>query len=252
MKHLLQFFIAGISAFLFLPLSGLAQDIQLDSVPRPLNEINGAVFSITQDGGGFLWLGTAFGLYKYDGYQYTGYHYLPGKPNGLASERIEAVMADKEGFIWIGHYNSSGLERLAPSTGIFTLYTHRGNDIHSLSSDSVTAIMQDREGIIWVGTEIGLCRFDAVNNRFDQYYHKENDPTSLSSDQIRAIYEDKQGTLWIGTGNPWDTMNNGKEGGLNKMDKITGKFTRYLHKEDDPHSLTDNRIGAIFEDSQGN
>ncbi len=36
------------------------------------------------------------------------------------------------------------------------------------------------------------------------------------------------------------------------MDKITGKFTRYLHKEDDPHSLTDNRIGAIFEDSNGN
>ncbi len=194
MKHLLQYIVAGISAFLFLPLYGLAQDIQLDSVPRPIDEINGTVFSISQDNSGFLWFGTGSGLYKYDGFQYTAYHYEPKKPNGLSSDQIECVLADKQGYIWIGHYhNSSGLERLDPSTGIFTHYEHRGNDIHSLSSDSVTTIMQDREGTVWVGTEIGLNRFDAVNNRFDQYHHKENDPASLSSDQIRAIYEDKQG-----------------------------------------------------------
>ncbi len=253
MKHLLQYIVAGISAFLFLPLCVSPQDIQLDSVSRPADEISGTVYSITQDNSGFLWFGTGSGLYKYDGFQYTVYHYQPTKPSGLSSDAIECVMADRQGYIWIGHYhNSSGIERLDPSTGIFTHYEHREDDIHSLSSDSVTTIMQDREGTIWIGTQIGLNRFDALNNRFDQYHHKENDPASLSSDQIRPIYEDKQGTLWVGTGDPWDISNGRKEGGLNKMDKITGKFTRYLHKENDRYSLTDNRIGAIFEDSHGN
>ncbi len=41
-------------------------------------------------------------------------------------------------------------------------------------------------------------------------------------------------------------------GGLNKLNKKTGKFTRYLHDEKDPHSLIDNRVRAIFEDSRGN
>ena len=44
----------------------------------------------------------------------------------------------------------------------------------------------------------------------------------------------------------------GNEGGLNKLNRQTGKFTRYLHKENDPHSLMDNRVRALFEDSRGN
>ena len=43
-----------------------------------------------------------------------------------------------------------------------------------------------------------------------------------------------------------------KKGGLNRFYKNTGTFTRYLHDEKDPRSLIDNRIRAIFEDSNGN
>ena len=47
--------------------------------------------------------------------------------------------------------------------------------------------------------------------------------------------------LWIGT---WD-------GGLNKMDRSTNKFTHYKHNPDDKNSLSDNAISSIFEDSWG-
>ena len=43
-----------------------------------------------------------------------------------------------------------------------------------------------------------------------------------------------------------------KKGGLNRFNRNTGTFTRYLHNENDPHSLIDNRVRAIFEDSYGN
>ena len=49
-----------------------------------------------------------------------------------------------------------------------------------------------------------------------------------------------------------DNNRSAKEGGLNRFDRRTGKFTRYLNNVADPHSLIDNRVGAIFEDSKGN
>ncbi|OQY44394.1 MAG: hypothetical protein B6242_12750, partial [Anaerolineaceae bacterium 4572_78] len=52
---------------------------------------------------------------------------------------------------------------------------------------------------------------------------------------------DHDGTLWIGTLN----------GGLNKFDKDTEKFTRYQHDPDNPHSLSHDYIRAIHEDTDG-
>ena len=56
--------------------------------------------------------------------------------------------------------------------------------------------------------------------------------------------------MWVGTGSTYE-KNNGS-GGLNQFNKKTGKFIRYLHNEKDLHSLIDNRVRAIFEDSRGN
>ena len=104
---------------------------------------------------------------------------------------------------------------------------------------------------MWIGTTAGLDRFDSKTNTFLHYRYKANDPSSLSSDVVRAIYEDRQGTIWVGTGSAFPGENRVTEGGLNKLNKKTGTFTRYLHDEKDPHSLIDNRVRAIFEDSRG-
>jgi ligand-binding sensor domain-containing protein len=65
-----------------------------------------------------------------------------------------------------------------------------------------------------------------------------------------AIFEDRQGTLWIGKGSVYG--GDLKDGGLNRMDKKTRRFTRYLHDPRDPYSLVDNKVKALFEDSQVN
>jgi ligand-binding sensor domain-containing protein/signal transduction histidine kinase len=253
MKILLPFFIAGFMVVSFFPFSSLGQDIHFDSVQRTQDEINSNILSMAQDSRGFLWLGTVTGLFKYDGFQYTAYHNQPANPNSMSSDEVECLATDKQGYIWMGHFhNTSGLDRLDPSTGIFTHFHHMNNDVFSLSSDTTTAIMQDHEGTIWVGTMKGLDRYDSKTNRFYHYQHNENDPASLSSNQVRTIYEDKQGTLWVGTGSPFLEENRRKEGGLNKLDKKTGKFTSYLHHEKDPHSLVDDRIRARYEDNHGN
>ena len=171
----------------------------------------------------------------------------------MSGDWVECLAADKQGHIWVRYYhNTSGLDRLDPVTGIWNHFHHKENDIYSIASDSVLAIIQDHEGIIWIGTTKGLDRFDSRTNRFYHYQHSEKNPASLSSNQVRAIYEDKEGVIWVGTGTPWISVNKKKEGGLNKLDKKTGNFIRYLHNENDANSLSDNRIRAMFEDSQGN
>ena len=253
MKNQLQYFICRICVFLFFPLTGLAQDIYFDLVQRPEDQTGLEILSLVQDNNGFLWIGTYNGLFKYDGIQFTEYHIQVTKQNSMSGDWVECLAADKQGYIWVGYYhNTSGLDRLDPVTGIWNHFHHKENDIYSIASDSVLAIIQDHEGIIWIGTTKGLDRFDSRTNRFYHYQHSEKNPASLSSNQVRAIYEDKEGVIWVGTGTPWISVNKKKEGGLNKLDKKTGNFIRYLHNENDANSLSDNRIRAMFEDSQGN
>ena len=57
----------------------------------------------------------------------------------------------------------------------------------------------------------------------------------------------------MGTGSPFhdDAGINNKAGGLNRLDRKTNRFTRYLHNDNDPLSLVDNRVRSIYEDSHG-
>ena len=231
---------------------GLAQDLRFNKVPLP-EETNGQVITgITQDPSGNIWFARS-GLYQFDGIHMKSYLHDPLNNGSLSFGIVECIFADRSGNIWAG-VRSSGLEMLDPGSGVFTHYRHNEKDSSSLSGDTVTCILQDREGFLWIGTNFnGLNKMDPQTGKFIHYRHKENDPTSLSCDQVRVIYEDKKGTLWIGGGSPFHGEENpGKKGGLSRFNPTTGKFTNYLHNENDPHSLIDDRVRALFEDSQGN
>ncbi len=155
------FFFIVFFCFRFL---SIAQDIHFSSVTLPQEELGSVVLGITQDSDGFLWLATQNGLYKYDGYQYTTYINQSLNSNSPASNYIECVAADKAGYIWLAT-RGVGIDRLDPSTGVFTHFPHN-NKPGSLISDTVNVIMQDHEGIIWIGTMNGLDRFDNKTNSF--------------------------------------------------------------------------------------
>ena len=124
------------------------------------------------------------------------------------------------------------------------------NDPGSLSDDSVSIILRDHQGILWVGTHNGLDRLDEKTGKFIHYRNEPGNPRSLSSNAVRAIYEDRRGVIWIGTGLYWESKIN-NDGGLNRFDRNTGTFTRYLNDPKNPHSLINNKVRAIFEDSRG-
>ncbi len=219
------------------------------AVPPPPGSSSYYIFG-TQDQKGYMWFGS-LGVHRYDGYSYTSFYNDPRDSTSLAFNKIQAIYADRNGFIWVGT-NGGGLDLLDPETGIFRHFRHDPADPKSISNDFVSIILEDRKGMIWVGTEGGgLNRLDPETGIFTHYRFDPSDPNSLSMDEVRALYEDREGTLWVGTGFPYTNDEKYKGGGLNRFNPTENNFIRYVHNPNDPNSLLDNRIWTIYEDSKG-
>jgi signal transduction histidine kinase/ligand-binding sensor domain-containing protein len=100
--------------------------------------------------------------------------------------------------------------------------------------------MQDREGFIWLGTKNGLNCYDGYT--FKIYETNFNDSTSISNSWINVIYQDKSGFIWTGT----------EGGGINRINRRTGKIDKFTAHSDIPNSLCSDYIYALTEDADSN
>jgi ligand-binding sensor domain-containing protein/DNA-binding CsgD family transcriptional regulator len=157
------------------------------------------------------------------------------KDDGLSHETVYSIIQDRDGFMWFGTEN--GLNRFDGYD--FTLFRHVADVPSSLSHSAVLTLYEDRAGVIWVGTlNGGLDRYDADKGDFISFRHAPGRGDSLSNDIVGAILEDRDGGFWIGTDN-----------GLNRLDRASGRFSRYPLATDRPGGS--NHIHDICEDSDG-
>ena len=205
----------------------------------------GKITGITQDRSGYMWFADNDNncVLRFDGYKMRKYRYDPLDSNSLGNQGIENIAADSSGCIWAG--TSTGIDKFDPATNKFIHFRYGPNE---LGERFPLAILIDHLGIVWVGTGKGLDRLDQTTGKFIHYTHNDNDTTSLSCDIVRCLYEDHEGVLWVGTG--WEFDSKG-EGGLNRFNRKTETFTRYMHDPNNPYSLAGDKVKAIFEDSRG-
>ena len=188
---------------------------------------------LLQDGN--LLLGTSNGLFLYNKRNNQNQHILsPPHSKGSTNVQVSCIINGEDDDVWIGWFGA-GLMQYNLKTKEQKHYRNRESDNSSLASDQVNVIFRDREGILWIGFSDGvtivgglpgkgLDRFNPENETFTHYSYRENDTTSLSSNNVVCLAEDNNGFLWVGTRN----------GGLNRFDKVTGKFRRYMKKEGIP------------------
>ncbi len=238
-------------------LSANAQQKIFNLVPIPGVDpsTTGGILGITQDHEGYIWFITKVkGLYRYDGSQFISYTHNADS-NSINSAPLESIAIDSNDIIWIGTLGG-GLDKFDPATDKFTHFRHDPNDPGSLAHDTVAAILIDHANNVWLGTYRGLDRYDRKTGKFIHHAHKQNDPNSISSNQVRVIYEDRQGALWVGCGDPFPNRihwtPDESTGGLNRFNKTTGKFIRYMHDPNNPNSISNNKVRAILDDSKGN
>lgn len=119
------------------------------------------VSALLQDQRGFLWIGTADGLARYDGRQFRVFH-REGGARSLASNTIQALAETASGALWVG--TSAGACRLADeAVGAFACPAPSFDVLDVLvAGDAVWAITID-----------GAWRLNAVGTRFEQVRARE-------------------------------------------------------------------------------
>lgn len=179
------------------------------------------VHALLQDRTGFLWIGTANGLYRYDGQRFRGFNIAEGLPDpevqaihqapdgtlwvatprGLArlrGDRFEAVdispglganavNSDSSGRLYVGL--SNGLLVLAPPGGgaakpnstLYAISGHRSRIVRSIAISST--------GLVWYTCGPGLCRLE--NGRAVYATGQ-----GVAEDLWYSVLFDLEGNLW--------------------------------------------------------
>ncbi len=202
-----------------------AQDFSFSNLTSGHGLSEGVVNCVMQDKRGFMWFGTQDGLNCYDGYKVVVYKHHPADTNSISNNFVYSLFEDSKGIIWIGT-NAGGVDAFNPVNGRFIHY-RSNEDPNSLPSNSIHCIYEDSDGLMWFGTEEGACSFNRISRKFSRYQSTPSDSKSISNNNAWSITEDEKGMIWIGT--------NG--GGLNSLDRKSGKFHRFVDQFKDESTL---------------
>jgi signal transduction histidine kinase/ligand-binding sensor domain-containing protein/DNA-binding response OmpR family regulator len=154
---------------------------------------------------------------------------------GLSNNKVISILQDKTGFLWFG--TEDGLNRFDGYE--FKVFRNNPADSNSISGNNIWSLFEDGEGNIWIGTKSGeLNRYDAKKDIFE---HWKIESKNYKENSINEIYRDKEGIIWIGT----------YQSGLYRFNIETNKLDNWNYKPGDPHSLSNNFVTFIAEDSDG-
>jgi signal transduction histidine kinase/ligand-binding sensor domain-containing protein len=141
----------------------------------------GLVFAMAQTPDGHLWIGSSFGLFRFDGLRFMPWQPPDGQtlPSGPYS-----LLVSRDGTLWIGTF--SGL-----SSWNGREFVRRHPEI---DTGFVTSLLEDRDGTVWAGLhgEPGrLCAIRSGKVRCDA-------PEGGFGGFVWSLAEDGSGHLWVG------------------------------------------------------
>jgi len=201
------------------------------------------VQKITQDGDGFVWLGTQDGLNRFDGYNFVIMRHERTNPNSLSDNFITAIQPDLYGNLWIGT-NSGGLNRYHIPTKTFTHFRHNPADQNSPGSDNILCLAPASDGKLFIGTSAGISILNPADQSFLRIRAEEGNTSALNSDVILSIYPDSSGNIWIGTDG----------GGLSRMRMDSNgrpEILTWRRSSEDPTGPGSDWITSIVEEKPG-
>ena len=225
----IRFYILGIALSFLLSVPSTAQIGTLFNYTRNLS--SSFVQQVYQDRQGFIWVSTANGLNRYDGYTFQTYT----ADNGLPIDNITCVIQDKNNLIYVG--SSSGLyvkqkgkficvtnkdtgEELSAYINCFCLdpdgnivFSTSGRGIWQLTdidkakniidgineSKYVKDILFDHKGMLWASADkYGILSYRHTGSGENKKYILANKFPAGENSPYSSICIDKSGNLYLG------------------------------------------------------
>lgn len=200
MKNKIKIFLLFISMFLLLGTSDVRADISKENFVRigiKDGLSSSTITAIYQDSKGYMWIGTADGLNKYNGYNVSVYNYEIGNEQSLSATYITAILEDEEENMWIG--TKDGLNILNKNTEKIIRIPTGMDNVKGITDSKITALFKDSKNNIWIGTENGLNMYNKDEGIFKKYIFDLENGTKTCNNHITDIKEDINGYLLVAT-----------------------------------------------------
>lgn len=266
----------------FDPKTKIFEFYQSHTLERNLIEQNDIEY-IYKDRNDLLWIGmNGDGLSNFNpNPKFRLHNYTSNEKTLLSSPSVRAITVDQKNTLWIGDYG--GLNRYNRKTGEIRYFKYDENGESNLDNGNIYSLLSDHSNQLWVGTEGGgLFKYHSKTEKFSNVYDFNHDDTkfvyeifqdskkniwvgtyggliklnpynekrvntsaqlisSLEKESVFAIEEDSIGRLWIGS----------EANGIYVINNQGHILDRFINDENNPLSLSSNKIKSIYNDSKG-
>jgi signal transduction histidine kinase/ligand-binding sensor domain-containing protein len=145
----------------------------------------GTIFAMAQTPDGYLWLGSEFGLFRFD-----GVHAVPWQPPAgqQLPQKPYALLVTRDGTLWIGTF-----------AGLVSWNGSKLTQYPEIGEHFVTSLLEDREGTVWAGilgstSDRPTGQLCAIRSGHAQCYLQ----GGAFGTFVWSLGQDSSGTLWVG------------------------------------------------------
>lgn len=171
---------------LCLPLKSLAANLDFRCLDTSIGLADSHVSSILKDHDGFLWIGTAAGLSRYDGFRFKNFYSNPAIKSSLLSNQIESLTEDNDARIWV--QTNEGYCIYNPETESFITDIAAWMKEHGMEG-TPNRVFVDSRGCLWIAVNGKGCYYYNPSTRQHHLFIADSRRGSLPTMAVTGITE---------------------------------------------------------------
>jgi signal transduction histidine kinase/ligand-binding sensor domain-containing protein len=207
---------------------------------------NGYVNTVFQDSRGFIWIGTANGLNRFDGLSFKTYYFDVNDSTSIPGNDVNHLAEDTLGRIWT--MTNTGIAYFDRKEELFVRERLIVDGKYEDKANG-NACLIDSKGSLWIGSSAGIYRIriydqSGFKNNFlnaEKFLLEEDDVESVNRDTYASFVEDENGRVWAASYSK----------DLFCFDESKHKFVAVPINHPDSRNFS-NKLKGFFKDSEGN
>ena len=182
----------------------LSQDLFFEKITGGSNAPNTSIYGIAKDSVGFVWFGSWYGLYRYNGVSFEVFMHDEEDPYSLPNNSMRNVITDEDKQLWMLTFDNK-----------YVTYNYALNRFNLVVDDSVPnnakRLLRSNPTQLNRLKEIDGWRYFIEGDMFTSHNKKTGDtvhykpnmhqPGQLNQDFITSFYIDEQNIVWVGSRN---------------------------------------------------